>query len=44
MRKKEFFSGRSGDRGLINAPLLRSSVSDETDERGVLETSSSVDS
>ena len=43
VRKKEFFSGRSGDRGLMSAPLaIRSSVSDETEERGVFDNSSSV--
>lgn len=43
MRKKEFFSGCSGDRGLMSAPLVtKSSVSDEMEERGVLEISSSV--
>ena len=43
VRKKEFFSGRSGDRGLMSAPLaIRSSVSDEIEERGVFDNSSSV--
>ena len=44
MRKKEFLSGRSGERGLSRATLLTSSVSEEIEERGVFVISSSVDS
>ena len=41
VRKKESLSGRSGERGLITAPWLGSSVSEEMDERGVFDAISS---